>query len=297
MADVEAEQVRTQLDRILASQELQGSDRLCRFLRFTVAARLRGEQDQIKEYLIGREVFDRNGDYDPRIDPIVRVEARRLRRKLEEYYAGPGLADPVRIEFPKGSYVPVFGTASQAVVVVQSAEPGPVSTAPPVVNRRRWLAPVLACAALVAATLAYYWRTWSSPAAGESLAVIPARWVWRNEDFSNALNDEDIAERVAGELATRHGANVISWPSLQKYRSGSAGVKQIATELGVERILIVSVRVEAGGQRATAFLIDAKTDRKLGVWDRSGLDLRSPEARSKAAREMASAISPRPAQK
>src|SRR5690348_1004057 len=100
--------VRLQLERILASDEFNKADRLCRFLRFTVEASLNGDQEQIKEYSLGREVFDRKEDYDPRLDSIVRVEARRLRSRLEEYYGKAGQLDPIRIEYPKGSYVPVI---------------------------------------------------------------------------------------------------------------------------------------------------------------------------------------------
>src|SRR5262245_30483712 len=99
-------EIRRQLDRILTSRYFARSERLCRFLRFSVEQLLAGTGEQVKEQLIGIEVFDRAPDYDPRIDPIVRVEARRLRSKLMAFYASLGATDPVRIEFPKGTYVP-----------------------------------------------------------------------------------------------------------------------------------------------------------------------------------------------
>lgn len=86
--------VRAQLTRILSSAGFVNSDRLCRFLQFTVDTKLAGRESEIKEYLIGKEVFDRDDSYDPRLDPIVRVEARRLRTRLEEYYSGPGQIGP-----------------------------------------------------------------------------------------------------------------------------------------------------------------------------------------------------------
>jgi len=103
-----AESVRTQLNRILASASFSHSDRLRRFLHFAVEQKLRGEGARLKEYQIGLEVFDRRDTYDPRIDPIVRVEASRLRSKLRDFYSSEGLRDPIVIEFPKGSYAPVF---------------------------------------------------------------------------------------------------------------------------------------------------------------------------------------------
>ncbi|MBL8235270.1 MAG: hypothetical protein JNL98_42620, partial [Bryobacterales bacterium] len=184
--------VRQQVDRIVSSGIFLQSERLCRFLRFTVEAKLNGEAGQIKEYLLGREVFDRNHDYDPRTDPIVRVEARRLRRKLDEYYAGPGASDPIRIEFPKGAYTPEF--------VLPSAPETP---------RRWWLAALGIAAAAVILVLLY---VRFQPRDPNMLVVLPARWVWKAESFPVTPYDEDLAERVAAELATRHHAPVIAWP-------------------------------------------------------------------------------------
>ena len=103
-----ARSIEEQLRRILASKPFAQSARMSRFLRFTVERALAGQSDQLKEYVIGVEVFDRKGSYDPRVDPIVRVEARRLRSKLKNYYDADGCSDEVIIEFPKGTYAPVF---------------------------------------------------------------------------------------------------------------------------------------------------------------------------------------------
>ena len=88
--------IRRQLERILASDGFARAERMSRFLRFVVEQTLRGRGDQLKEYLIGVEVFDRRESFDPRIDPVVRGEARRLRLKLKEYYDSEGQNDPVR---------------------------------------------------------------------------------------------------------------------------------------------------------------------------------------------------------
>ena len=82
---------------------------MARFLRFAVEHALCGRADDLKEYVIGVEVFDRSAEYDPRVDPIVRVEARRLRSKLKAYYEGEGSGDSVVIEFLSGSYAPSDG--------------------------------------------------------------------------------------------------------------------------------------------------------------------------------------------
>jgi tetratricopeptide (TPR) repeat protein len=104
----EPESVNAQLDRIVNGPPLASSPSLCRFLRFVVEETLAGRQGSLKEYSLGVVVFDRGDAFDPRMDPIVRVQARNLRVRLAQYYAGPGMDDPVLIELPKRTYVPVF---------------------------------------------------------------------------------------------------------------------------------------------------------------------------------------------
>ena len=105
---VSAEEVETQLQRILASPLFRNAPRHCRFLSFVVKKTLIGEAGAVKEYLIGLEVFDRDSGYDPGTDPIVRAEARRLRTRLNNYYREFGRHDAVHIDLPKGTYVPSF---------------------------------------------------------------------------------------------------------------------------------------------------------------------------------------------
>src|ERR1700742_2696484 len=106
----EVEPTRTQvlyaLDRVLESDLFRRAGRLSRFLGFLVHAALNGSLNQFKEYAIGVEVFDRHADYDPRLDPIVRVEARRLRAKLSRYYETTGQHEQVCIGIAARGYVP-----------------------------------------------------------------------------------------------------------------------------------------------------------------------------------------------
>jgi adenylate cyclase len=108
LGGVTPEEILQEADRISASQCFRNSQRLQRFINFAVQSAVHGSLDLLKEYVLGREVFDRDSDYDPRLDSIVRVEAQRLRRKLREYYETEGAADPVLITFQAGSYVPGF---------------------------------------------------------------------------------------------------------------------------------------------------------------------------------------------
>lgn len=106
--------IRQEVDRILQSPTFAQSERLSRFLRFTVEHVLTGSTDSLKEYVIGTEVYDRKPPYHPSQDSIVRTEARRLRSKLKEYYELDGKDDPTFIFFRPGSYLPVFHAAGSA---------------------------------------------------------------------------------------------------------------------------------------------------------------------------------------
>jgi adenylate cyclase len=110
-------QIRQQLQRILASKSFANSERMTRFLRLAVEYSLEGRSAELKEYLIGTEVFDRGAQFDPRVDPVVRVEARRLRTKLSSYYAAEAAPGELVIDLPKGTYVPGFGECPHAAAV------------------------------------------------------------------------------------------------------------------------------------------------------------------------------------
>ena len=96
------------LDRILSSDTFAAVGRLRKFLQYVVETAVAGRQEQIKETVIAIDVYGRDADFDPRTNPLVRVDASRLRRRIKEYYAGEGTEDPLRIELPKGTYVPRF---------------------------------------------------------------------------------------------------------------------------------------------------------------------------------------------
>jgi len=141
---IPAPEIRSQLELVLRSRAFIQSHRIRRFLQFVVQESLMGQPHRLKEYLIGLEVFDRRDAFDPRVDSIVRVEARRLRYKLEEYYRSEGREDPIRIMLRKGSYVPIFEYRTAAagplalsqrraieiapfVVISATMEPSPVA--------------------------------------------------------------------------------------------------------------------------------------------------------------------------
>src|SRR6185436_7763798 len=100
--------VRQQLNRILDSKAFSQVDRLKRFASFIVLEAVAGRGGELKEYVIGVQVFGKEPSFDPRTDPIVRVQARRLRTRLARYYRDEGNNDELIIDLPKGGYAPVF---------------------------------------------------------------------------------------------------------------------------------------------------------------------------------------------
>jgi len=117
IAPPKPESVQKHLEKVLTSAEMCRSKKLCQFLRFTVDEVLQGHGSELKEYAIAIGVFRRGREFDPGADPIVRVQARRLRAKLGRYYENEGRDEPVRIEYPVGSYSPVFTRARQVIAV------------------------------------------------------------------------------------------------------------------------------------------------------------------------------------
>lgn len=123
-----ARMVRRHVEQIIASADFDASRRSQEFLRYIVQETLAGRGDDLTQSAIATRVFDRRDDFDPVVDPIVRIQAGRLRRSLERYYLLSGKQDAVRIELPRGTYVPVF--RAQAESAPASAEPTPEPAAP-----------------------------------------------------------------------------------------------------------------------------------------------------------------------
>ena len=123
------EAIRQQLEKILTSPQFVNSPNLRNFLRFIVEKTLAGESTDIKGYTVATQVLGRKADFDPNLDPIVRIQAGRLRRALEQYYGVQGKSDAVVIDVPKGSYVPVFRSVSRqegAGVVIPGVRQEPI---------------------------------------------------------------------------------------------------------------------------------------------------------------------------
>lgn len=157
VAGAEREGKLHQVERLIASEVLHGSESLCKLLRYLAEQSIDHPGAGIKEYQIATEVFKRPSDFDPRMDSTVRVQTGRLRSKLAEYYAHAGAADQWIIEIPKGSYALTFhlrpaGVASADALVHAAAGESPVQAGLP--RSRPWLFAVVMLSGLLAVCLA-----------------------------------------------------------------------------------------------------------------------------------------------
>ena len=148
-SDVPYDIVQAHVGRILESPGFARSERLKRFLSYAVERFLAGDAGNLKEYSIALDVFDRSPCYNPKIDAIVRVEARRLRARLERYYATEGMHDAIRIEFPSGTYVPLI-VRNEATSLLETQRRGRRAI------RLRWV--VIAGGLAIIALAAVVWR-------------------------------------------------------------------------------------------------------------------------------------------
>lgn len=208
-----------QLRAVLESPQFAQSRRMQRFLEFVVGRTLKDDAAGIKEYTIGVEVFDRAADYDPRVDSIVRVEARRLRRKLREYYAGPGRDDAIVISLPEGSYVPVWSGAG--------------------IESRRSAGP-------------------AEPVAEEiRLAVLPLEVNPLGDDAR--MLAEGLTDDLLTSISRIPGVLVVTRSAALRYRDAERDLKSIAVELGVDWILEGALRRAGARWRLSVHLAECAT--------------------------------------
>ncbi len=261
----EQQEVRDALGRIVASAGFAGAGRLSSFLTYLVERTLSGETDRLKESVLGVEVFQRSTEYDPRTDPIVRVEARRLRSRLEEFYAGAGKDESVRIELPKGGYVPAFG--KRVAAPVAAAVPAvPIAPKPPTVEvesapmPRGWkLVGIIAGLAVVGISLGYWQTSYmrrvrQAPLA--TVAVLPfanVGGVAENEYFSQGLTEE-----IMDRLARVQGLKVISRTVMAQFKGRDAALDEVAGRVNASMVLEGSVRRQGERLRVTARLANPK---------------------------------------
>ena len=287
----QAAAVREHLKEVIASQEFASSKRSQDFLQLIVEHALAGRFDNLRERMIGAEMFGRPIDYDTANDAVVRVKATEVRKRLAQYYLGLTEPPRVRIEIPAGTYVAKFHTEKReetAVTELAIAAPGAESLSPgedalpseqqPLFRRffrdrlRRMPRKGLAASAAVVllAIVAYLgFRAFSNRSGAtsqvHSIAILPL------ENLSGDPQQEYFADGMTDELITDLGQvsalRVISRTSVMTYKGSKKLLPEIARELGVDAVVEGSVLRGGDQVRITAQLIDARTDEH--IWSQS----------------------------
>jgi TolB-like protein/Tfp pilus assembly protein PilF len=219
--DVPKTAIRKELGRILESPLFAQSDRLSRFLRFTVENTLQGKSELLKEYAIGTEVYDRKAPYHPSEDSIVRTEARRLRGKLKEYYESIGKDDPVYIYYRPGTYVPVFRSHDQ-----EEKENSDATKTDLLID-----------------------------GAGVSVAVLPFTDASRSS--VSAVCAQGITDELTHELVRTEGIRVTAPSSVNTLLAQPLDLPGLAHKLNVQIVFEGTVREEDNKLRITSRLVNA----------------------------------------
>jgi adenylate cyclase len=232
-----ADSIHQQLKRILKSPIFSRSKELCRFLQFAVEQKLRNRSVRLKEYLIGVTVFERGETFNPGTDPIVRVQARRLRSKLSLYYETEGSGDTILIELPCGGYVPVFHFRTAT-----DHARGPHLAGEGFAEARR------------------------------SVVVLPFVNMGpaENERFSDGLTEELIHV-----LSKSADLRVVARTSSFHFKGKTDDIRAIGVRLGVDALVEGSVRSDGNRLRVSAGLIDVADGGLLwsGVYEQPAAEM------------------------
>ena len=302
--------IREQLDRILKSGPFHQSRRRQRFLEYIVNETLAGHGDRLKGYNVALAVFDRTETFNSNIDPIVRMEAVRLRDRLREYYETDGQRDPIRIELPKGAYTPHIEFRQAATfdalpdgpdglhAVTQDQSPNlakaptavvddQVSPAPARSERRvRWqiIVPALVLIPMLGALAGWLTRDLWPPTGPEGAVEEPARDVPKGPaiavlPFNNLSGDpkqdyfsDGLTEDIMTELSRARDLRVLARNTTFQYKGKAVDVSKLGYELKVGYVLEGSVQRTDDRLRVTAQLIDTETG--THIWaDRYDRDL------------------------
>ncbi|MCP3408169.1 tetratricopeptide repeat protein [Bradyrhizobium sp. CCGB01] len=263
----------SQLDRICTSPHFQASERRRAFLRFIVEETLSGRAERLKGYTIALSVFGRDESFDPQADPVVRLEARRLRRDLDSYYIDAGQNDPIRISIPKGSYAPSFESRKTLLAGRLASEQSSERRVDEVTSRSAELAGksnksalfrrLSAAAALIAAiaigavvSLSYFGRSPFGASREPGVLVAPF------EALSPGESTRYLAAGVGQELI----ANLFHFSGFRLYTSPVSLNQDVrstwlplARDRGVAYVVNGSVQTEDGNVRVTVSVANAMT--------------------------------------
>ena len=218
---ISPEQILQQLEEILNSSLFENKNRLKRFLSYVVNETLNGNAQLIKGYTLGLEVFDKDESFNPQEDAIVRVEAGRLRRLLENYYLDEGKADPVLITLPKGKYQPEF---------LSKKDIEPENSSDPI------------------------FKAAAAPPTGPAIAVLPFEVIGEQESAS--IFAVGITEEIINHLSLSPSLYVISRKITSLYKDKDIDIRELSKELETHYVLEGSIRQAAQSVRVNGQLLN-----------------------------------------
>lgn len=274
------ETVQDELQRILDSPDFEGTPRRRKLLRYLVEEMLAGRDRELKGYTIATVVFGRDDDFDPQTDPIVRLEARRLRHDLDGYYASSGRDNAIRISIPKGQYAPtiewsekdigeVATTVSLQAEQVAATDPSPRAPLGLLARSRRLAWGVaLVLALLVVSTGYVYWsqsglvRQESSH--GPALAVMA--FATDGSNAEHAALGSGFADQIMADLSRFSGYRLYLPPATTS-GTMTGDPMEIGDRLGLTYIVDGSVHFDAGADsiRISARLLEVDTHRIIWI--------------------------------
>lgn len=238
--------VREELEHVLSSTCFARSEGLSRLLRFLVERQLEGRESELKESLIGVEVYGRKPNYDPKLDSTVRSEMARLRERLNKYYSTEGLLDPLVIELPKGTYVPGF-----RLTTLESAKARP---------RRFWFAAYFVLFGAAATAMGAWWLIHrNQPIAIAVLPLLNLSNVGGTDYLADALTSEIISE-----LSIIEGLTVRSQASSFAFKGKPGNAREAGRQFAADYILEGSLIRDASQLRIDTRLIRTRDD--VPVW-------------------------------
>ncbi|HEY5748764.1 MAG TPA: hypothetical protein VIU12_21990 [Chryseolinea sp.] len=199
------ELIRKQLAVILNAEMFRSSGVLVRFLEFVVEETLQGRAHEIKEYTIGVTVLRRPASFNPQIDAIVRINAGRLRRLLKHYYESPGQNDEVRIDIPRGAYVPVFEPVQNIAESMEEPAQSPTVRSPH----------------------------------GLTVAIIP--FTNDSADDSKRYFADGLAAQLCSSLASLQEFSIVAYSSSRRLESKASDLRVIGKHLNAQYLIAGSI--------------------------------------------------------
>jgi TolB-like protein/tetratricopeptide (TPR) repeat protein len=271
--------VAQELERIAMSACFRKAARCVLLLRHVTTLTLEGRAGELKEYSLGVTVFERPPSYDPRVDPIVRLEARRLRLKLSEYYQQEGLNSPVIIDLPKGAYVPYFRLRPGLEL-----PPAPVTAVTAVVPKRPFPRMIAAVVAVVLMAGIFVAARFILHRGGVVSAIRPSVAVLGFRDLSARPENSWIAtaltEMMNIDLGSSHQLRIVPPDRVAQMRAeltlgqnntySVEDLRRVRADLDTDYVVTGSYSSQDGQIRLDVMLFDARAGKQMAAFADQG---------------------------